>query len=67
MTHFNSPAAREKEDVDFVVDFFKHKRDDTVEWLSSVKWAEKLAVVEEKVLQDTLESVLLVSPEGRQS
>lgn len=52
---FNSAEAREKEDVDFVVNYFGHQRADVEEWLQTVKWEENLAEVEEKVIKDTLE------------
>jgi hypothetical protein len=52
---FNSAEAREKDDVDFVVNYFGHRREDVEEWLQTVKWEENLAEVEEKVIKDTLE------------
>jgi len=52
---FNSAEAREKEDVDFVVEYFGHQRSDVEEWLRTVKWEENLAEVEEKVIKETLE------------
>lgn len=61
MNHFNSPSTREQEDVDYVVNFFNHKREDTIEWLSSVKWAEGLAQIEQKAIKDTLEWVVSVA------
>jgi hypothetical protein len=53
--HFNSAEAREKDDVDFVVNYFGHRREDVEEWLQTVKWEENLAEVEEQVIKDTLE------------
>ena len=55
--HFDSAEAREKEDVDFVVDTFGQKREDVVEWLASHRWVKGLRVVEEKVVRDTLRRV----------
>jgi hypothetical protein len=52
---FNSAEAREKDDVDFVVNYFGHQREDVEEWLQTVKWEENLAEVEEQVIKDTLE------------
>jgi len=52
---FNSAEAREKDDVDFVVNYFGHQREDVEEWLQTVKWEENLAEVEGKVIKDTLE------------
>jgi len=52
--HFNSPAAREAEDVDFVVDFFGHQREDVVDWLATVKWEKSLGVVKRSVVEETL-------------
>jgi hypothetical protein len=54
VTHFNSPQAREEEDVDFVAEYFGQRREDVVEWLSTVTWEEGLAVVKEEVLTETL-------------
>ncbi|WWD00706.1 hypothetical protein V866_007641 [Kwoniella sp. B9012] len=51
---FNSPEAREKDDVDFVTSHFGHQREDVVEWLKSVKWEEDLLQVRENVVRDTL-------------
>nr|ODN89528.1 hypothetical protein L203_02239 [Cryptococcus depauperatus CBS 7841] len=51
---FNSPAAREYENVEFVHNFFGHQREDVVEWLQSVEWAESLAEVKIDVLSETL-------------
>lgn len=55
VTQFNSHAARQKDDIDFVVDYFGHQRADVEEWLGTVEWEETLAHVEEKVVRDTLE------------
>jgi len=52
---FDSAGAREKDDVDFVVNYFGHQREDVEEWLQTVKWEENLAEVEGKVIKDTLE------------
>jgi hypothetical protein len=52
---FNSAEAREKDNVDFVVNYFGHQREDVEEWLQTVKWEENLAEVEEQVIKDTLE------------
>jgi hypothetical protein len=52
---FNSAEAREQDDVDFVVNYFGHRREDVEEWLQTVKWEENLGEVEEKVIKDTLE------------
>ena len=52
---FNSAEAREKDDVDFVVNYFGHLREDVEEWLQTVKWEENLAEVEGKVIRNTLE------------
>jgi len=52
---FNSAEARQKDDVDFVVNYFGHRREDVEEWLQTVKWEENLAEVKEKVIKDTLE------------
>jgi hypothetical protein len=52
---FNSAEAREKDDVDYVVNYFGHQRADVEEWLQTVKWEENLAEVEEKVIKQTLE------------
>jgi hypothetical protein len=52
---FNSAEAREKDDVDFVVNYFDHQREDVEEWLQTVKWEENLAEVKEQVIKDTLE------------
>ncbi|WVQ83189.1 hypothetical protein IAT38_005328 [Cryptococcus sp. DSM 104549] len=52
--HFNSPAARQSEDIDFVSNYFGHQREDVVEWLKSVKWEEQLAEVKEDVVRETL-------------
>jgi O-methyltransferase involved in polyketide biosynthesis len=54
VTHFNSPEARAKEDVDFVVDYFGQKREDVEEWLKSVQWEQGLSVVREEVVRETL-------------
>jgi hypothetical protein len=54
VTKFNTSEAREKSDVDFVVEYFGHRREDVVEWLASVRWEEGLSTVEEKVVRDTL-------------
>jgi hypothetical protein len=54
VTHFNSPAAREKEDVDFVTNYFGHQQSDVEEWLQTVKWEEGLLQVDQKVIKDTL-------------
>ncbi|WVO16649.1 hypothetical protein L204_104328 [Cryptococcus depauperatus] len=51
---FNSPAAREYENVEFVHNFFGHQREDVVEWLQSVEWAGSLAEVKIDVLSETL-------------
>lgn len=51
---FNAPEAREKDDLDFVVDYFGHQREDVEEWLKTVKWEENLAEVDEKVVKQTL-------------
>jgi O-methyltransferase involved in polyketide biosynthesis len=51
---FNSAEAREKDDLDFVVDYFGHQRQDVEEWLKTVKWEEHLAEVDEKVIKQTL-------------
>lgn len=55
MSQFNSQAAREKDDIDFVVNYFGHQRADVEEWLGTVEWEETLANVEEKVVKQTLE------------
>ncbi|RXK40983.1 hypothetical protein M231_01831 [Tremella mesenterica] len=55
VTHFNSAEARKNEDVDFVSDYFGHKKEDVAEWLSSVRWEEGLTVVKEKVVLETLD------------
>jgi hypothetical protein len=52
---FNSAEAREKDDIDFVVNYFGHQRPDVEEWLQTVKWEENLAEVDEKVIKQTLE------------
>ncbi|TYJ56023.1 hypothetical protein B9479_003265 [Cryptococcus floricola] len=52
--HFNSPAARESEDVDFVHSFFGQKKEDVVEWLKSVRWEDQLLEVKEDVVRETL-------------
>ena len=52
---FNSAEAREKDDVDFVVNYFGHQREDVEEWLQTVKWEENLAEVEGKAIRNTLE------------
>jgi hypothetical protein len=52
---FNSAEAREKDDVDFVVNYFGHQREDVEEWLQTVKWEEHLGEVEEKVIKETLQ------------
>lgn len=57
---FNSSEAREKEDVDFVVDYFKHRREDVLDWLGTVKWEEGLRKVERKVVEETLRWVASV-------
>ncbi|KAK4686521.1 hypothetical protein P7C73_g3609, partial [Tremellales sp. Uapishka_1] len=54
VTHFNSPKARETEDVDFVVHYFKQQRADVEEWLTSVRWEEGLRLVKEEVVRETL-------------
>ncbi|XAO24663.1 hypothetical protein I312_103468 [Cryptococcus bacillisporus CA1280] len=64
--HFNSPEARVSEDIEFVHNFFGHKKEDVAEWLQSVKWEEQLAEVKEDVVKETL-AVLRkagVVPEG---
>lgn len=61
VTHFNSPQAREREDVDFVVDTFGHQREDVVEWLGTVRWEEGLGVIEREVVEKTLRCVLPLS------
>jgi hypothetical protein len=52
---FNSAEPREKDDIDFVVNYFGHQRPDVEEWLQTVKWEENLAEVDEKVIKQTLE------------
>ncbi|WVQ91802.1 hypothetical protein IAS59_005606 [Cryptococcus gattii] len=52
--HFNSPDARVSEDIEFVHNFFGHKKEDVAEWLQSVKWEEQLAEVKEDVVKETL-------------
>lgn len=54
VTHFNSPQAREKEDVEFVSGYFGHQPQDVVEWLSTVRWEEGLKVVKKEVVLETL-------------
>ena len=54
MNNFNSAEAREREDVDFVTNYFGHQREDVVEWLKTVKWEDTLAKVEGKVVKETL-------------
>lgn len=69
MQHFNSPEARVSEDIEFVHNFFGHKKEDIAEWLQSVKWEEQLAEVKEDVVKETL-AVLRkagVVPEGAQN
>ncbi|KAE8540430.1 hypothetical protein D1P53_003376 [Cryptococcus gattii VGV] len=64
--HFNSPEARVSEDIEFVHNYFGHKKEDVAEWLQSVKWEEQLAEVKEDVVKETL-AVLRkagVVPEG---
>ncbi|WVO23903.1 uncharacterized protein IAS62_005261 [Cryptococcus decagattii] len=64
--HFNSPEARISEDIEFVHNYFGHKKEDVAEWLQSVKWEEQLAEVKEDVVKETL-AVLRkagVVPEG---
>ncbi|WVF69644.1 hypothetical protein IAT40_004423 [Kwoniella sp. CBS 6097] len=67
--NFNSPEAREKEDVDFVTSYFGHQREDVVEWLSTVKWEENIAEVKENVVRETLRVLAkagVVKPETEQ-
>jgi len=54
VNNFNSAEARDKEDVDFVTNYFGHQREDVVEWLKTVKWEDSLAKVEGKVVKETL-------------
>ncbi|WVR04750.1 hypothetical protein IAU60_001761 [Kwoniella sp. DSM 27419] len=66
---FNSPEAREKDDVDFVTSYFGHQREDVVEWLSTVRWEEDLAQVKEDVVRETLRVLAkagVVKPEAEQ-
>ncbi|KAL0243563.1 hypothetical protein I308_105530 [Cryptococcus tetragattii IND107] len=67
--HFNSTEARVSEDIEFVHNFFGHKKEDVAEWLQSVKWEEQLAEVKEDVVKETL-AVLRkagVVPEGAEN
>ncbi|AFR97470.1 hypothetical protein J008_05401 [Cryptococcus neoformans] len=52
--HFNSPEARASEDIEFVHNFFGHKKEDVAEWLQSVKWEQRLAEVKKDVVKETL-------------
>lgn len=54
MQHFNSPEARASEDIEFVHNFFGHKKEDVAEWLQSVKWEQRLAEVKKDVVKETL-------------
>ena len=40
--------------MDFVVNYFGHRRADVVEWLGTVKWEDGLGVVERNVVEETL-------------
>ncbi|AAW45837.2 hypothetical protein CNJ01790 [Cryptococcus deneoformans JEC21] len=67
--HFNSPEARTSEDIEFVHNFFGHKKEDVAEWLQSVEWEQRLAEVKEDVVKGTL-AVLRkagVIPEGAEN
>lgn len=69
MQHFNSPEARTSEDIEFVHNFFGHKKEDVAEWLQSVEWEQRLAEVKEDVVKGTL-AVLKkagVIPEGAEN
>ncbi|WWC59579.1 uncharacterized protein I303_102136 [Kwoniella dejecticola CBS 10117] len=52
--NFNSPQAREKDDIDFVHSYFGHDKEDVKEWLKSVKWEEHLLEVKEDIVRETL-------------
>lgn len=59
--NFNSETARQKDDVDFVVSYFGHKRTDVEEWLKTVEWEMTLAEVDQGVIKQTLQSVFYAS------
>lgn len=51
---FQLPEARASEDIEFVHNFFGHKKEDVAEWLQSVKWEQRLAEVKKDVVKETL-------------
>lgn len=54
VTRFNSAEAREKDDIDFVVENFGQQRADVEEWIKTVRWEERMAEVDEGVVRETL-------------
>lgn len=54
-TAFDCKEKRETENVDYVAKTFGLQKDDVKEWLGTVAWYHDLAVVEEKIVLDTLE------------
>ncbi len=51
---FDSPAKRDHEDVAYVSKTFGQQEQDVKEWLKTVAWHSEQAMMEEKVVMDTL-------------
>jgi protoporphyrinogen oxidase len=54
VVRFNSPKSRAGPAIEFVHETFGQQKEDVVEWLTSVKWEERLPEVSEETVRKTL-------------